>query len=1111
MVTCGKCQTLNADDAELCQQCAHELGRVCTACATRSPPQARFCCGCGARLAPAGDRQAAAAHLVAWPAAELRQITIFFCDVVGSSELSSRLDPEDIHALLREFHGACADIVNRHHGHVAQYLGDGLLAYFGYPVAMEDDARGAARAGLEIVQQASLIVLPALRREGIQLQVRVGIHTGRVVVGTVGNEGRHEALALGETPNIAARVQALAQPSTVVVTDTTRQLLGEQFRCAEIGKHELRGFRQPMRLYQVVAAEAASSAAVDTAPSSGPFVGRGRELAQLQERWHGSEAGAVRLVCVLGEPGMGKSRLLREFTRSLRPEGVTVLEGHCSPYHQGSAFHALAQCLEQDLGVAQDSGAEHKLRALQELPQADPERRALHVRLLAGVLRMPLPPDFPAVELPPPELRRATFEALLGWLAARRSPTLMVLEDLQWADPSTLEFLAHFAGVPTGEARLCVVTARPELELAVLALERTESLVLQRLSADDTELVARHLAGERRLSEPLLERLVAKGEGNPLFVEEMTRALFGSDALSEDELNLAPAVSADQLIPTTLQNTLTARLDLLGRAKPTVQLAAVLGREFRREVLEEVWKSVFLLSDFELERDLRQLIRSNLLYMRQDANGIEYGFKHALLQDAAYQSLLRTRRREYHRRVADVLRTRFSTQAELSPDLLAQHYSAAAQPWLAVEYWEKAGRQAAAVVAHQEAIGHYRAALDSLSLIEPSHRRSAKETDLLIALGVLYIQTKGFASPEVEQTYRRAVELCDETSETPLRVLYGLWAVNLVRSELEPTSRLVRHLERWLASDDVSTRLVCHACLGNWHFYRGNYPAAREHLERATALCDWGNPRRQHEQLLREHGFEGLLYGPLYLAWCLANQGDPGRAESTWQVAQGLAERIGDPYALVMARAFGATVHHALGNVDKMQELADQVLEEASKKGFSFWLATAQVTSGWALAMRGAADRGIPRIEEGLRMFRTIGARMPYPYYLSYLAEAHAVLGQLDAADAALDEALLMSASNVDCNHEPELLRQKAALCTRRGQSERAIELLSRARELSAAQGCVLVEWSVAEELALSLLAANRAEEASSVRQHGSCSDAEARVLEELYQRRRALLAAQLP
>ncbi|MEY2929425.1 MAG: hypothetical protein RL033_174, partial [Pseudomonadota bacterium] len=677
--------------------------------------------------------------------------------------------------------------------------------------------------------------------------------------------------------------------------------------------------------------------------------------------------------------------------------------------------------------------------------------------------------------------------------------------------PSTLEFLGRFSAEARGDtaeagALLAVVTSRPELELSPLALERSESIVLQRLSADDTEVVARHLAGDRQLPEPLLERLVAKGEGNPLFVEEMTRALFDGDSLSDEDLTLPPGASADHLIPATLQNTLTARLDLLGRAKPTVQLAAVLGREFRREVLQAVWTSVFLLSDFELERDLRQLIQSNLLYVRQDPSGsIEYGFKHALMQDAAYQSLLRTRRREYHHRVADVLRNRFPALAELSPDLLAQHYSAAEQTWLAVEYWEKAGQQALQLVAYQEAIGHYRAALDRLALAEPGSRRSTKETDLLIALGVLYIQTKGFASPEVEHTYRRAVELCDESTQTPLSVLYGLWAVNLVRSELEPTSRLVRHLERWVAATDASTRLVCHACLGTWHFYRGNYAAAHEHLERAASLCDWDNPRRQHDQLLREHGFEGLLYGPRYLAWCLAIMGHPARAEAQWQAALGLAERIGDPYALTMARAFGTTLHHALGNVEKVQELAEQVLEVAREKVFSFWLAGAQVASGWALAMSGRPEQGIPRIEEGLQLFRTIGARMPYPYYLSFLAEAHAVLGQLDVADAALDEALAMSASNVDCNYEPELLRQKAALCTRRGQGERAIELLARARELSAAYGCVLVQWSVAEELALGLTAANRAEEAQSVRQLSSRSAPDAAVLEDLYQRRRAL------
>jgi tetratricopeptide (TPR) repeat protein len=585
----------------------------------------------------------------------------------------------------------------------------------------------------------------------------------------------------------------------------------------------------------------------------------------------------------------------------------------------------------------------------------------------------------------------------------------------------------------------------------------------------------------------------------------MTRAIFDSDVLGDEDFTAFHTPESEQLIPTTLQNTLMARLDLLGRAKPTAQLAAVLGREFRRDVLQEVWRSVFLLSDFELERDLRLLLQSNLLYVRQEGNGpVEYSFKHALVQDAAYQSLLRTRRREYHHRVADVLRHRFPELVEPRPDLLAHHYSAAAQTRLAVEYWEKAGHQSLQVVAHLEAISHFRAALDQLAS-DASLQRSSKEMDLLVALGVAYIQTKGFASPEVEQTYGRAVELCDEGGETPLRVLYGLWAVNLVRSQFEPTSRLVRHFERLGSSEDVATRLVCHACLGNWHFYRGNYRVAHGHLERATALCDWESPRRQHDQLLREHGFEGLLYGPLYLAWCLAIQGQPGRAQAQWRAAIGLAERIGDPYAVAIAQAFGAAIYHALGDVQRVQELAEQVRDVSSRKGFPFWLATASAASGWALTVRGQADVGIPRIQEGLQLLRTIGARMPYPYYLSYLVEAHLVIGQLDEADAALEEALQMSASNIDCNHEPELLRLKAMLLIRRGDDEEVPGLLRRACHLAAAQGASLSAWSAAEDLAARLVVMGQSEEAQRVRERIREDVPDHLELMDLYRRRKAL------
>lgn len=1102
MAACAKCKTVNDESVETCAACGHELARVCISCASKNPAFARFCCGCGSRFESAALPSAAA-----WAPAELRQITIFFCDLVGSSELSTNLDPEDFHALLREFHGMCADTVHRHHGHVAQYLGDGLLAYFGYPVAMEDDARGAARAGLEIAQAAPHIGLEAARRKRLEIQVRVGIHTGRVVVGTVGNEGRHEALALGETPNIAARVQSLAEPSTVVVTDSTRQLLGEQFHCEEMGKRDLRGFRQQVRLHRVVSEAPSTGPTAIAAVHTSPMVGRERELEELRQSWQAVQLGASQLVCVLGEPGIGKSRLLREFSGAL-PPSVQILEGHCSAYHQHSAFYCIAQCLEADLGLPKDASPQEKLRALQGLNLGAGSQRLLRTRLLASVLHLPLPRDFPALELVQQQVRSATFEALIAWLTSRAAPTVMILEDLQWADPSTLQFLAQLdSGAHPGPV-LALLTTRPELDLSSVELGKIRLIALQRLNSVDTEQVVRNLVGARQVPGSMLQRLVVKAEGNPLFVEEMTRALVDSDALADEEIGVSRPSESDQLIPTTLQNTLTARLDLLGRAKPTAQLAAVLGREFRREVLQEVWRSVFLLSDFELERDLRLLIQSNLLYARQEANGlVEYSFKHALVQDAAYQSLLRTRRREYHQRVADVLRTRFPDLVEPRPDLLAHHYSAAAKTALAVEYWEKAGHQALQVVAHLEAISHFRSALDQLAS-DTTLQRSGKEMDLLVALGVAYIQTKGFASPDVEQTYGRAVQLCDEAGETPLRVLYGLWAVNLVRSQYEPTSRLVRHFERMAHSEDGGVRLVCHACLGNWHFYRGNYRAAHGHLERAAALCDRATPRRQHDQLLRDHGFEGVLYGPLYLAWCLAIQGQPERAQEHWQGSIELAERIGDPYATAMAQAFGAVIFHTLGDVQRVRELADQVREVSSRKGFPFWLATASAASGWAMTMSGQADQGIPRIQEGLQLLRTIGAKMPYPYYLSYLVEAHLVVGQLDDAEAALEEAFQMSASNIDCNHEPELLRLKAIVATRRGDNEEALGLLRRACHLAAAQGADSSAWSAAEELAVLLLAMRQPEEAQRVRERIREDISNHAEIARLYQRRTALAAA---
>jgi class 3 adenylate cyclase len=627
-----------------------------------------------------------------------------FCDLVDSTTLSSQLDPEEYRDVVRAYQATCTKVIQRYDGHIAQLLGDGLLVYFGYPQAHEDDAHRAVRTGLEILEAMAALHHHIAPDKGIRLAVRLGVHTGLVVIGEMGGAGRQEQLALGDVPNIAARLEGLAQPDTVVVSQATYRLTHGYFDCEALGEQPLRGLAEPMAVYRVRRTSGAHSRLEIAAPRGlTPLVGRESEVTLLLERWAHAKEGQGQVVMLSGEAGIGKSRLVQVLKDQVAGEPHTRLECRSLPHYQQSALYPIIELLPRLLPWQPDASPDEQLDQLAQalrqyrLPQQDT------MPLLAPLLSLPLPEDrYPPLTFSPQRQRQKTFEVLLTMLLepAAQRPVLFILEDLHWTDPSTLELLELLMDqIPT--VSLCaVLTCRPTFQPSWSPRSYLTQVMLNRLSRLQSERMAEHVAGGKRLPADVLRQVVEKTDGVPLFVEEMTKAILESGYLKETDAHYEVTGTLPALaIPATLQDSLMARLDRLVTAKAVAQYAAVLGRHFSYALLHAVSQ----LEEPTLQRELGRLVDAELLYQRGLPPQATYLFKHALIRDIAYESLLRSTRQGYHQRVATVLETQFPETAASQPELLAQHYMEAGLNAQAVRYWYQAGQHAMTIAQNQQA------------------------------------------------------------------------------------------------------------------------------------------------------------------------------------------------------------------------------------------------------------------------------------------------------------------------------------------------------------------------------------------------------------------------
>lgn len=1023
---CPRCQAENPTGMRFCGQCAAPLASVCPSCGASNPPEHKFCGQCAAPLTVSSRPAAPSASERAAPDAERRQLTVMFCDLVGSTELAARFDPEVLRDVVRSYQQVCGEAIGRLHGHIAQYLGDGLLVYFGYPTAREDDSRRAVRAALGIIDAMVTLNVRLHRERGITLAVRVGIDTGPVVIGEIGGGGRREELALGETPNVAARLQALAEPDTVVISAATHRLLQGSFACIDLGMQAVKGLPTPLRAYRVQdAGAAANTLETDGAGTLTPMVGREQEVGLLLDRWEHVKDGRGHVVFLSGEPGIGKSRLVQVFETHIASEPHLRLKGRCSPYHQNSALHPVTEFLQGALRVGDGSG-EEKLGRVEETLRESGLPVAEAVPFLAPLLGLPLPETrYPPQTLSAERHRKRTLETVLALLLelTARQPVLVILEDLHWVDPSTLEWLGLLVEQAPTARLFALLTARPDFLSPWGSRTDFTPLTLSRLRREQIEALVRTVAGGKALPPPVVEQVVSKTDGVPLFIEELTKMVLESGLLQEREERYELAGPLPPLaIPATLQDSLMARLDRLATVKAVAQLAATIGRSFPYALLG----AVSALDDAALRRELAKLVDAELLYQRGLPPQATYTFKHALIQDAAYHALLKSTRQQYHQRIVQALEAKFPEMVRTQPELLAHHSTEAGLGAQAIPYWQRAGQRALERSANLEAISHLARGIELTSRLQDSPERAHQELALQLLIGPALMHAKGMAAPEVGETYARARELSRQVEDSSQRsaVLWGLWNFYLVKADLRTARELSEELLTLaMRVQGEALLLGAHRAVGITHFYLGELASARMHLEQGIVLYD----RQQHGGYAVNEDDPGVACRS-FLSCSLWLLGQVEEALQRLRETVALARVVGHPPTLVYALYYAARVYHLRRDSSASQELMHELIALSREHGFAQRLATGAIQEGWTKVERGAAPEGIAQMSQSLAAYRAIGGELGRPFFLGMLAEAYGKTGQMEAGLAALSEAMSVARDHGERWWEAELSRLRGEL-----------------------------------------------------------------------------------
>lgn len=993
--------------------------------------------------APAPDRPAPAAAAKqsgdGESLAERRQLTVLFCDLVGSTAISERLDPEDYRALIAGYRAAVSGVIERYGGHVANYVGDGVVAFFGYPVAQEGGTYAAALSALDLVELAPDITVEGVRSE-IALNVRVGLHTGSVVVGETSSGHHIEKMSLfGDVPNVAARIQSACAPGQVVASAVTRRLIGPQLVFEPMGLKTLAGVREPMELFRVCRPKSAfDMAKQDFTERATPMVGRRAEIALVETRWEAAAEGDGQVMVVTGEAGIGKSRIVFSLSHQLPDSAANRFALFGSPIRKSSAFYSVKATLSAMLRFADADGDEERRSKLDRFLDDFGLDRALLAPPLAGLLGFA--DGVTALTTTSPERQKLEIiNALLQICAAmaEERPLLMILEDVHWIDPSTIEFVSRWIDALQGRSCLTLVTARPEFASPWKNLPHVTGLELNRLGRKDTVTLIEKIAGKRPPKE-LEDQIVSRTDGVPLFIEELTKMIVETGLLDEGaelrgDLTLA--------IPESLQDSLMARLDRLAAVKEVAQIAAAIGRNFTRDVLAKVQRR----SDQEIEDALGKLLDADLIV---PVGGIgekpSYRFRHALVQDAAYQSMLRSSRAGWHGRIAAVLERDFPEETAREPELLGHHFMLAGNYRSAEGYKLAAARMALARSANVEAIEHLGHALDCLRHSEPSPERDRREMDLQIMIAVPLAFVRGYAHKSVRSAYERARELCREYGEMErlFKVVYGQFRSNLLGGEYAQALENAEILVSLLS--EVGDPLLIAATersQGAVLTYLGRPDEAVAHLAKGAA-SDISVDDRVRGLDFDVVDLKVALNG--YLALSNWLRGCTGEAMAAISAALGASRETDHPFSVSFAVAFATWVHQFNGDDEAVEQFSARLIALSEENTFQFWMGWGRVMNAWSRRAE-LGEKALSAIADGLAEWRATGSLLGLSYFLYLHADTAVSLGQDELAETVIAEAEAFQTESGEAFWEPQLIRLRSDIAFARGDEEAGIALLREA------------------------------------------------------------------